>query len=63
MELNHALRVFRLYYVNFKQDPLQAENKLLTDSERQAIGDIEKVVLECSDLVAAKTQPGLAKAA
>jgi hypothetical protein len=63
MDLDHALTVFRLYYHRFRQDPSEAERMLLTEKEKQAIADLEKVVLEYSDLVTSKTGSSVTKAA
>jgi hypothetical protein len=62
MDLDHALTVFRLYYYRFRQDPSEAAGMLLTDKEKQAIADLEKLVLEYSDLVAGKTGSTVTKA-
>ncbi len=63
MDLNHALRVFRLYYNLFEQDPSAAERMLLTEGEKEAISDIEKVVTEYCALAANKSGQTLSKAA
>ena len=63
MDLDHALTVFRLYYYRFRQDPSEAASMLLTDKEKQAIAELEKVLLEYSDLVASKTGSMVTKAA
>ena len=52
MDFDHALRVFRLYCLRLEQDPSDAAKMLLTEREKQAIGELEKVILEYSDLVA-----------
>jgi hypothetical protein len=62
MDLDHALRVFKLYYYLFAQDPSQAEGMLLTEGEKQAIADVEKVVIEYSALVANKAGSAAARA-
>jgi len=63
MDFDHALRVFRLYCLRLEQDPSDAAKMLLTEREKQAIGELEKVILEYSDLVARKTDPMVTKAA
>ena len=63
MDFDHALTVFRLYYYRYRQDPSEAERMLLTEKEKQAIVDLEKVVLEYSDLVASKTGSMVTKSA
>ncbi len=63
MDLNHALHVFRLYYHRLEQDPPEAAGKFLTEAEKQAIADLEKVVLQYADQLARKTSRAVTRAA
>ena len=63
MDLDHALRVFRLYRYHADRNPLDAEKMLLTEGERQAIAEIEKLLSECSDAYRGRTRAVVTKAA
>ncbi len=63
MDLDHALRVFRLYRYHFDRNPLDAEKMLLTEGEKKAIAEIEKLMCECSDAYKGRTGAVVTKAA
>jgi len=46
MDIDRALRVFKLYCMHYEQDPRQAETLLLTDEERQAILELKNLIKE-----------------
>jgi hypothetical protein len=50
MELDRALRVFKLYCMHFEENPIQAESLLLTDEEKQAILELKALVKEYGGL-------------
>ena len=63
MDFDHALRVFRLYCYHLKQDPGYAAGMLLTDTEKRAVAELEKLVLEYSEVIAGKSGPVLTRGA
>ena len=50
MELDRALRVFKLYCMHFEENPIQAESLLLTDEEKQVIVELKDVIKEYGGL-------------
>ncbi|MBP8646546.1 MAG: hypothetical protein KBH99_10565 [Syntrophobacteraceae bacterium] len=51
MDLDRALRVFKLYCEQWKEDPRQAEGLLLTDEEKQSIQELKNLIREYAPLI------------
>jgi len=51
MDLDHALRIFRLYCRRLQQDPSSVEAMLLTDNEKLAISKLKDLVKEFAGLL------------
>ncbi|HOV86518.1 MAG TPA: hypothetical protein PLM79_09160 [Syntrophobacteraceae bacterium] len=62
MDFDRAMRVFRLYCKQWKENPVQAESLLWTEEERLTIREIKDLIKECAGLFEADEPLPLAKA-
>ncbi|NLI81830.1 MAG: hypothetical protein GX443_09105 [Deltaproteobacteria bacterium] len=63
MDLEHALRIFKLYCYIYRRSAAEAESILWSEREREAIRQLKRLVRESADLFREEDSALTAKAA